>query len=876
LSLLRVYAFVWFSGLIMNVLRRSNVYLLFSAGFLVISTSCSLHVDYNDATDFDALESFRDSPVVPAAGNPAVPSTPSGLTLVTPSSSPGNVTTPVIRVSGVTSGDMITIHTSDTCTLISAKGQGIAPGATVDLTSSALPEGSFTFYAKATDAFGNGSTCSSVSVGYTLDVVVPEVTEVAVESGLTVDVTFSEVMSAGVGTAANYSLSGSGRGSLASTPTSVALVSGKTYRLTWASGEMYNGGDITIAVSTAQDTAGNAVDSSGTHVGGGIGTPPEVISILRTTTSPSDLTTLAFDVTFSKPVTDVGTNDFTITTTGVSGASVSGVTGAGSNYVVSVNSGSGDGTVGLNLVDDDSIVDLAGHTLNGVSDGGYYSGQVYIVQKGVPSIQSIAPRGGKSAGGNTVVIGGNDFYAESLVKIHGTNCTTTTFVSSTQLDCDVPSNAAGTTVVTAGDITVLNPNGRSDTSTQGYVYLGDPLIWLDGADATTITTASGAVSQWNNKGSGADATQSTAAARPLLSRADNLGNLILRSEEFESTWTTTNTAVTANSTTAPDSTASADRISDDGTNGVHSLSQNFNMFSGVQYAVSVRVKSGTLSQLKVNLPSPTNLSATCDLSNGTVSNDGAGAGYIDASISSIGSGWYVCSLNYTAQSNASQAVEFRTVSAGGFDTYTGSSDYLYLWGAHVRELSWSSTYLVSSAILQYPGLNGSNWLFFDGTDDKMVANSGVPYTSSEFSMAIMGQFKKGGTHGILLPNGGRSGFIGDASGKIQARAYTTFDTYVTSTTVLTSAGPFSGVLVYDNAQSVNKCSLDINGVNEANGVFFPSLLNITTTSIGENASTIADSFFHGALGEAFVFLKALNSSERSAVARYMSIKWGIN
>ena len=41
-------------------------------------------------------------------------------------------------------------------------------------------------------------------------------------------------------------------------------------------------------------------------------------------------------------------------------------------------------------------------------------------------------------------------------------------------------------------------------------------LWLDAADSSTITTVSGAVSQWSDKsGNGRNATQSTASARPV-------------------------------------------------------------------------------------------------------------------------------------------------------------------------------------------------------------------------------------------------------------------------------------------------------------------------------------------------------------------------
>ena len=82
---------------------------------------------------------------------------------------------------------------------------------------------------------------------YTIETVAPTVQSVSVNSALTVDVTFDEAMeSTGVTTAASYAVSGSGQGTLNAQPDSVALQSGNTYRLTWNSGEMRSGGDITI------------------------------------------------------------------------------------------------------------------------------------------------------------------------------------------------------------------------------------------------------------------------------------------------------------------------------------------------------------------------------------------------------------------------------------------------------------------------------------------------------------------------------------------------------------------------------------------------------------------------------------------------------
>lgn len=53
--------------------------------------------------------------------------------------------------------------------------------------------------------------------------------------------------------------------------------------------------------------------------------------------------------------------------------------------------------------------------------------------------------------------------------------------------------------------------------TQWTPALISTALWLDAADASTVTTVSGAVSQWNDKsGNGRHATQATAGKQPLL------------------------------------------------------------------------------------------------------------------------------------------------------------------------------------------------------------------------------------------------------------------------------------------------------------------------------------------------------------------------
>ncbi|WP_182867220.1 beta-propeller fold lactonase family protein [Rhodopirellula sp. JC639] len=79
--------------------------------------------------------------------------------------------------------------------------------------------------------------------------------------------------------------------------------------------------------------------------------------------------TLAFTVTFDEPVQGVGVDDFQLAAVGVTGASIIDVTGADDTYTINVNTGNGDGTLTVQLVDDDSITDLLAQPLGGLGAG---------------------------------------------------------------------------------------------------------------------------------------------------------------------------------------------------------------------------------------------------------------------------------------------------------------------------------------------------------------------------------------------------------------------------------------------------------------------------------------------------------------------------
>ena len=130
--------------------------------------------------------------------------------------------------------------------------------------------------------------------------------------------------------------------------------------------------DLTVANSGSNSVCLLLGNSSGNFTGQvytidptNLNVAPSVVSINRT--SPANATTnasnVSFTVTFSEPVSGVDPTDFSIVKTGTIGTAFTQVTGSGSVYTVTVSGITGAGTLGLNLIDDSSIRDLAGNSL---------------------------------------------------------------------------------------------------------------------------------------------------------------------------------------------------------------------------------------------------------------------------------------------------------------------------------------------------------------------------------------------------------------------------------------------------------------------------------------------------------------------------------
>jgi hypothetical protein len=177
-------------------------------------------------------------------------------------------------------------------------------------------------------------------------------------------------------------------------------------------------------------------------------------------------------------------------------------------------------------------------------------------------------------------------------------------------------------------------------------------------------------------------------------------NLFSRSQTFNGTWSAggANVTVTDNAVTAPDSTTTAAIILPTVTSGLHRIlnaSGTLTVYSGVTYTASVYAKANGYRYLYFNSNTALGATSVFDLQAGTVSTTLG-----TASITSVGSGWYRCSVTGTATSNIVPSIylQINNTYATGDQSFAGDgTSSIYLWGAQLEIGSSATTYVVTTS-----------------------------------------------------------------------------------------------------------------------------------------------------------------------------------
>ena len=177
---------------------------------------------------------------------------------------------------------------------------------------------------------------------------------------------------------------------------------------------------------------------------------------------------------------------------------------------------------------------------------------------------------------------------------------------------------------------------------------------------------------------------------PHLLLEPSRANLVLRSEELNTTWLTFRSSVTANDIVSPDGSQNAEKIiQQSGETSSGGVYQNLTLSSSTVYTYSVFLKSGGYDFGMIRIDG--GQYAWFNLSSGTV---GTITGSGSSSIQDFGNGWYRCSFTITTTSTTGQP-HIYIANSDGSQTLSGADGVkgIYAWGAMVEQGSYPTSYI---------------------------------------------------------------------------------------------------------------------------------------------------------------------------------------
>jgi subtilisin-like proprotein convertase family protein len=108
---------------------------------------------------------------------------------------------------------------------------------------------------------------------------------------------------------------------------------------------------------------------------------PTASAITRADPNPTAAASVSWNIVFSEPVVNLAAANFSLVNVGLGGApAIIGVAGGGANWTVTASTGTGSGTLGLNLTGVGTLTDLAGNAISGLP----FVGEVYNVSTAQP------------------------------------------------------------------------------------------------------------------------------------------------------------------------------------------------------------------------------------------------------------------------------------------------------------------------------------------------------------------------------------------------------------------------------------------------------------------------------------------------------------
>ena len=169
-------------------------------------------------------------------------------------------------------------------------------------------------------------------------------------------------------------------------------------------------------------------------------------------------------------------------------------------------------------------------------------------------------------------------------------------------------------------------------------------------------------------------------------------NLVLYSEQFDNAaWTALQATVSANATTSPIGTTTADKVIPTAVSSFHNVTNSPFLSTGVSYSISVYAKADGYSSVAVGNGFGTR-QALFNLTTGVVTSVTSDT---TASIVNAGNGWFRCSIAFIASSSTNQLQI--TVDDGSGSTFVGNgTSGIFLWGAQLETGDIATDYIATT------------------------------------------------------------------------------------------------------------------------------------------------------------------------------------
>ena len=278
----------------------------------------------------------------------------------------------------------------------------------------------------------------------------------------------------------------------------------------------------------------------------------------------------------------------------------------------------------------------------------------------------------------------------------------------------------GTSVYVSFIDSTTAARAASSTSTGTLILWGAQLEQRSAVSSYTVTTTAtitNYIPQLLTAASGVarfDNNPTTFESLGLLSE-ESRTNLILQSEDLDTTWTETRATLSLNSVVAPNGALTADRLIASTDNNTHFSSQTFTG-TAASYTFTVYAKASGLNHVALRLFNGTSQVglAYYNLSTGATGTVTAGT----AAITSVGNNYYRCSLTATLAASASCTADIQLANADNTNSFIGNAfDGVTLWGTQVELGAFATSYIptVASQVTRaadaasMTGTNFSSW-----------------------------------------------------------------------------------------------------------------------------------------------------------------------